>query len=176
MNSLFQTHQRTAKWVNKACLERCPPWINKQHGNRDRVLRVSTLPFGGGEVWSSPTPTCTPEESIISPRVLKVILARHTTHKLHALHVLTGEETRMEYGHRIIRTEMKRGRDAIMNAWNLLYSYLYVPQRYIAVSFNKCTFCKSRWIKASAECPKCKCKCNVDVDSIILIHVQYEIY
>jgi len=47
---------------------------------------------------------------------------------------------------------------AIMNAWKLLYSYLYVPQRYIAVSFNKCTYCKSLWIKASAKRPKCKCK------------------
>jgi len=46
---------------------------------------------------------------------------------------------------------------AIMNALNLLYSYLYVPQRYIAVSFNKCTLCKSLWIKASAKCPKYKC-------------------
>jgi len=47
---------------------------------------------------------------------------------------------------------------ATMNAWNLLYSYLYVPQRYIAVSFNKCTLCKSLWIKASAKCPTCKCQ------------------
>jgi len=45
-----------------------------------------------------------------------------------------------------------------MNAWNLLYSYLYAPQWYIAVSFNKCTLSKSLWIKASAKCPKCKCK------------------
>jgi len=47
---------------------------------------------------------------------------------------------------------------ATMNAWNLLYSYLYVPQRYIAVSFNKCSHCKSFWIKASDKCPKCQCE------------------
>jgi len=47
-----------------------------------------------------------------------------------------------------------------MNAWNLLYSSLYVPQWYIAVSFNKCTLCKSLWIKASAKCPKCKYTCH----------------
>jgi len=47
-----------------------------------------------------------------------------------------------------------------MNALKHLSSYLYVPQPYIAVSFNKCTLCKSFWIKAPAKCPKCKCKCN----------------
>jgi len=30
---------------------------------------------------------------------------------------------------------------------------------YGCLSFNKCTLCKSLWIKASAKCPKCKCKC-----------------
>jgi len=49
---------------------------------------------------------------------------------------------------------------ATMNAWNLLYSYLYVPQWYIAVSFNKCNLCKSFWIKAPAKCPQCKRKCQ----------------
>jgi len=44
---------------------------------------------------------------------------------------------------------------AIMNAWNLLYSYLYVPQWCIAVSFKECTLWKSLWIKASAKCPQC---------------------
>ena len=43
-----------------------------------------------------------------------------------------------------------------MNAWNRLYSYLYAPQWYIAVSFNKCTLCKSIWTKASAKWPQCK--------------------
>jgi len=37
-------------------------------------------------------------------------------------------------------------------------SILYVPQQYTAVSFNKCTDCKSLWIKEPAKCPKCKCK------------------
>jgi len=44
-----------------------------------------------------------------------------------------------------------------MKVWNLLYSYLYVPHWYIVVSFNKCTLCKSLWMKASAKCRKCKC-------------------
>jgi len=53
-----------------------------------------------------------------------------------------------------------------MNARNLHYSYLYVPQSYIAVSFNKCTLCKSLWIKASAKCPKCKCKLLLKRDKL----------
>jgi len=53
---------------------------------------------------------------------------------------------------------------AIVNAWVLFYSNIYVPPYCsIAVSFNKCIYCKSPWIKASAKCPKCKCKCNVVV-------------
>ena len=46
---------------------------------------------------------------------------------------------------------------AIMNARNLFYSTTAI----IAVSFNKCTLCKSLWIIASAKCPKWKWKCNV---------------
>jgi len=38
---------------------------------------------------------------------------------------------------------------AILNAWIQFYSYLYVPQWYIAVSFNTYTLCKSLWIKSS---------------------------
>jgi len=34
------------------------------------------------------------------------------------------------------------------------------------VSFNKCTLCKSLWIKVSAKCPKCKC-------TVHLRQVQY---
>ena len=29
---------------------------------------------------------------------------------------------------------------------------------YWDTSYDKCTYCKSLWIKASAKCPKCKCK------------------
>jgi len=35
--------------------------------------------------------------------------------------------------------------------------FVYVPQWYIAVSFDKFTYCKLLCIKASAKCPKCKC-------------------
>jgi hypothetical protein len=28
---------------------------------------------------------------------------------------------------------------------------------YCCTSYDKCTYCKSLWIKASAKCPKCKC-------------------
>ena len=31
---------------------------------------------------------------------------------------------------------------------------------YCDTSYDKCTYCKSLWIKESAKCPKCKCKCN----------------
>ena len=30
---------------------------------------------------------------------------------------------------------------------------------YCCTSYDKCTYCKSLWIKASATCPKCKRKC-----------------
>ena len=33
-------------------------------------------------------------------------------------------------------------------------------QTYCFTSYDKCTDCKSLWIKASAKCPKCKCKCK----------------
>jgi len=56
-----------------------------------------------------------------------------------------------------------------MNARKQLYSYLYVPQRYIAVSFNKCTLCKSLWIKASAKCPKCKCCCRMTKNCTVAV-------
>ena len=29
---------------------------------------------------------------------------------------------------------------------------------YFCTSYDKCTYCKLLWIKASAKCPKCKCK------------------
>jgi len=40
---------------------------------------------------------------------------------------------------------------------------------YISVSFNKCTLCKSLWIKASAKSPKCKCKCNNTTPVLVLL-------
>ena len=29
---------------------------------------------------------------------------------------------------------------------------------YCFTSYDKCTYCKLLWIKASGKCPKCKCK------------------
>lgn len=39
----------------------------------------------------------------------------------------------------------------------------------VLLSCDKCTHCKSLWIKASAKCPQCKCKCNVNVFNFILL-------
>jgi len=51
---------------------------------------------------------------------------------------------------------------ATMNAWNLFYSFLYVPQRHILLSpSKKFTLCKSLWMTATAKCPKCKCTVNL---------------
>ena len=51
---------------------------------------------------------------------------------------------------------------AIVTAWHLvLGTSLLDRQRYIvSLSYDKCTYCKSLFIKASAKCPKCECvKC-----------------
>ena len=41
-----------------------------------------------------------------------------------------------------------------------IWTSLLYQQRYIVVSLSsdKCTHCKSLWIKVSTKCPKCKCK------------------
>jgi len=57
---------------------------------------------------------------------------------------------------------------AIMNAWKLFYSYLYVPQQYIAVLTNVLIVPQVLWIKASAKCPKCKCKWKCELLALLL--------
>ena len=46
-----------------------------------------------------------------------------------------------------------------VSAWHLvLWTSLMYRQRYVVShSYDKCTYCKSRWIKASAKGPECKC-------------------
>ena len=34
---------------------------------------------------------------------------------------------------------------------------------YCGTSYDKCTYCKSLWMNASAKCPKCKMACGVPV-------------
>ena len=53
---------------------------------------------------------------------------------------------------------------AIVSGWHLvLWTTLLNRQGYIVASLSsdKCTYCKSLWIKASAKRPECKCHVNV---------------
>ena len=39
------------------------------------------------------------------------------------------------------------------------YEHSYCSDILLSLSSDKCTYCKSLWIKASAKCPKCKLLC-----------------
>ena len=54
-------------------------------------------------------------------------------------------------GNRLVR------RLSVLDSMNILTELIVM---YCDTSYNKCTYCKSLWIKASDKCPKCKCKCK----------------
>ena len=49
---------------------------------------------------------------------------------------------------------------AIVLALGSMKIFTVLTAIYCCTSYDKCTYCKSLWIKASAKCPKCKCKCK----------------
>ena len=40
----------------------------------------------------------------------------------------------------------------------VLYNIRWIDSDVVFLSCDKCTYCKSLWTKASAECPQCKCE------------------
>ena len=46
---------------------------------------------------------------------------------------------------------------AIVLALGSMNIFTVPTAMYCLTSYDKCTYCKSLWIKAPAKCPKCKC-------------------